>query len=71
MAKTTTELLKELKRQSCSLPDYLSNHKDSFVNEDIKKFWPSVMQLHDKGAHDDEARTVPQEGHSFLSFPLM
>ena len=44
MAKTTTELLKELKRQSCSLPDYLSNHKDTFVNEDIKAFWENIIE---------------------------
>ena len=44
MAKTTTELLKELKRQSCSLPDYLSNHKDTFVNEDIKDFWENIIE---------------------------
>ncbi len=44
MAKTTTELLRELKRQSCSLPDYLSNHKDTFVNEDIKAFWENIIE---------------------------
>lgn len=43
MAKTTTELLRELKRQSCSLPDYLSNHKDTFVVEDIKDFWEELI----------------------------
>lgn len=44
MAKTTTELLKELKRQSCSLPDYLSNHSDTFVNEDVKEFWEGIIE---------------------------
>ena len=44
MAKTTTELLKELKRQSCSLPDYLSNYKDTFVNEDVKTFWENIIE---------------------------
>ena len=44
MAKTTTELLKELKRQSCSLPDYLSNYKDTFVNEDVKAFWENIIE---------------------------
>lgn len=43
MAKTTTELLRELKRQSCSLPDYLSNHKETFVVEDIKTFWDELI----------------------------
>lgn len=43
MAKTTTELLRELKRQSCSLPDYLSNHKENFVVEDIKDFWEEII----------------------------
>mgnify|MGYP003289936150 CR=1 FL=1 len=43
MAKTTTELLRELKRQSCSLPDYLSNHKETFVVEDIKAFWEEII----------------------------
>lgn len=43
MAKTTTELLRELKRQSCSLPDYLSNHKETFVIEDIKSFWEEII----------------------------
>ncbi len=43
MAKTTTELLKELKRQSCSLPDYLSNHKETFIVEDIKDFWEDII----------------------------
>lgn len=44
MAKTTTELLKELKRQSCSLPEYLSKHKESFVVEDIKNFWSNLIE---------------------------
>lgn len=44
MAKTTTELLKELKRQSCSLPDYLSKHKEAFVIEDIKVFWANLIE---------------------------
>lgn len=43
MAKTTTELLRELKRQSCSLPDYLSNHQETFVVEDIKTFWDELI----------------------------
>lgn len=43
MAKTTTELLRELKRQSCSLPDYLSNHKETFMIEDIKSFWEEII----------------------------
>ncbi len=43
MAKTTTELLKELKRQSCSLPDYLSSHKEAFVVEDVKSFWDDII----------------------------
>lgn len=43
MPKTTTELLRELKRQSCSLPDYLSNHKETFVVEDIKAFWEEII----------------------------
>lgn len=44
MPKTTTELLRELKRQSCSLPDYLSNHKETFVVEDIKAFWEQLIK---------------------------
>lgn len=44
MAKTTTELLRELKRQSCSLPDYLLNHKETFVVEDIKAFWEQLIK---------------------------
>lgn len=44
MAKTTTELLRELKRQSCSLPDYLANHKETFVVEDIKAFWEQLIK---------------------------
>lgn len=44
MAKTTTELLKELKRQSCSLPDYLSKHREAFVIEDIKAFWANLIE---------------------------
>lgn len=44
MAKTTTELLRELKRNSCSLPDYLSAHQDTFVNEDIKAFWEAMIK---------------------------
>ncbi len=44
MAKTTTELLRELKRQSCSLPDYLSKHQDTFVNEDVKAFWEGIIE---------------------------
>ena len=43
MPKTTTELLRELKRQSCSLPDYLSNHKETFVVEDVKAFWEEII----------------------------
>lgn len=44
MAKTTTELLRELRRNSVSLPDYLTNHKDTFVNEDIKTFWENIIK---------------------------
>ncbi len=44
MAKTTTELLRELKRNSCSLPDYLANHQDTFVNEDVKAFWENIIE---------------------------
>lgn len=43
-AKSTTELLRELKRQSCSLPDYLADHKEAFIVEDIKAFWEQIIE---------------------------
>lgn len=44
MTKTTTELLRELKRQSCSLPDYLADHEEAFIVEDIKAFWEQIIE---------------------------
>lgn len=44
MPKTTTELLRELKRRSCSLPEYLSNHQENFVDEDINAFWENLIK---------------------------
>lgn len=45
MAKTTTELLRELKRQSCSLNEYLHTHEDNFIVEDIKLFWDELIEI--------------------------
>lgn len=44
MAKTTTELLLELKRPSCQLSSFLSNHNETFVKEDIKAFWDALIE---------------------------
>lgn len=40
---TTSELLKSLSKQNCSLEDYFSENDDQFVNEDIKAFWENLI----------------------------
>ena len=39
MKNLTIELLNDLKNPDCSLADYLTEHKNIFVNEDIESFW--------------------------------
>ena len=64
MAKSTTELLRELKRNSCSLPDYLSNHQDTFVNEDIKAFWESMID----GKNYSKSNIINKSDFSYCYF---
>ena len=41
---TTSELLKSLSAENCSLDNYFSDNEDSFVNEDIKEFWENLIE---------------------------
>lgn len=43
MPKSTTDLLNELQDDSCSLSDYIQNHSDSFIDEDIQSFWEELI----------------------------
>lgn len=40
---TTSKLLKELTKQTCSLNKYLTDNEEQFVNEDIKTFWENLI----------------------------
>ena len=44
MENITIELLNDLKNPDCSLADYLTEHKNIFVNEDIESFWKQAIQ---------------------------
>lgn len=39
MAKTTTELLNELKEENCSLNKYIGKNNELFIRKDLKDFW--------------------------------
>lgn len=44
MEKITIELLNDLKNPDCSLAEYLTEHKNIFVNEDVESFWRKIIQ---------------------------